>query len=303
MPEHRPGSASVNAETPPDRTGSVAGLVAKSILGMLAVVALMAWIARTFVPAPPKKSSGIPVLASTTLVDGSTLDVVAVTVGQRHRLEIPRRANFGWDRWLGRTVNETLKINGNRPSVQVWLIRRRPANPRMIPFDTLRQARLEPQPGQHLSDTLVTAFVHGPYATNSTSGRPPFKMHPSLNADDVVATALEFPLFEDFGRPVHLELRGDSGRLLGSVDIPIPAKLLPTRVAWSPKPLPQTVVSGPFSGTLVEVTPSFKRSGGGMRLGVVTRYSRGADRVLARPDKVGPLVDPWAIPRVCSTAD
>jgi hypothetical protein len=291
MPEHRPGNASAPAENSPNRSGSLAGLVTRSVVGLLTVVALMAWIARTYAPAAPKTPSGIPALASATLVDGSTIDVVAVTVEQRHRLDIPRRADFGWDRWLGRTVNETLKINGKRRSVQVWLIRRRPGAPRMVAFDTLRQARIEPRPGQHLTDTLVTAFVHGPYATNSTSGRPPLKMHSSLDADDVVATAVEFPLFEDFGRPARLELLGDSGKLLGAVDVPIPAKLMPAREAWTPQSLPQTVADGPFSATLVELTSQPKR-GGGVQLHFVTRYSRGADRVLARPDKVGPLVDP-----------
>ncbi len=143
-----------------------------------------------------------------TLADRSTVEVVALTVGERHHLTLPRRANQFWERWLGRTATETLKISArraNQPCVQIWLARRRPGSNRMVVFDDFRRGRITTMDGPLLNQDCRT-FAHGMYDTKCEEGPPPYKVPLSLHADDIVLTAVEYPLFEASPHPTRLEL-------------------------------------------------------------------------------------------------
>jgi hypothetical protein len=276
-----------------ERTVSLNGLIFRAVVGLVVLVATMAAIARWVAPAGGRRSSGVPVLAATTLADGSVVEVVAITVGERHHLTLPRRANEFWQRWLGRTTTETLKISarrGNHPCVQIWLARRRPGSNRMVVFEEFRRGRINTPDGTLLNQDCRT-FAHGVYQTNHVDGPPPYKVPLSLHADDIVLTALEYPLFEASPHPIRLELFGNANRLLGTIDIPVPPGLLPTRATWVAPAFPQVAVDGPFTATLVDVRAR-PQPGRGLRVNPQVEFRRGADLLHFRYEKYGALIDP-----------
>lgn len=276
---------------PPERSASLLGLILRGVVGLVVLVGVLAGVAKWVAPTGVRGEGGIPTLAETTLADGSLIEVVAVTVEQRHRLTLPRRANEFWERWLGRKAVEEFKISSKGPSVQVWIIQRRAGSARMVVFDEFRQGRITTPRGPQVNRECRT-FAHGKYDTRSQSGPPPYKMPLSVHGDDIVVTALEYPLIEEPAGPLRLELLGDAGRVLGTLEVPVPPGLLPTRAAWVSLPLPQTVTEGTFTATLIEIGAK-RLSGGEVRLNPVVEYRRGADLLNARSNEFGKLIDPF----------
>jgi hypothetical protein len=236
-----------------EKTGSVAGLVGQAFIGLCVLVAIIAVAARQVAPLS-KVPDGLPVLSSTVLADGTTVNVVAVTAGAGHSLVVPRRANNGWDRFWGHRRVDTVTTHSGKPALMVWLTRHRAGSSSMLVFEALRSGRIEWGANRSLPHETVHQRVQGVYGGSGSTGTPPFSST-STHPDDIVLTNLQFPLISDPGGPVKLRLLGDAGAELGVIEVPLPTASLPVAPVWIPLPLPQTQTVGRYSVTLTTLDP------------------------------------------------
>ncbi len=272
-----------------EKTGSVAGLASQVLIGLCVLVAIIVVASRNFAP-QIKQADGLPVLSSTVLADGTTVNVVAVTTGAGHSVVVPRRANNGWDRFWGHRRVDTVTSHTGKPALLVWLTRHRAGSSSMVVFETLRTGRLEWGVNRSRVNETVHQHIQGMYGSSGSTGTPPFSST-STHPDDIVLTNLQFPLISDPGGPVKLHLLGDKGAELGVVAVPLPITSLPVAPAWTPLPLPQTQTSGRYSVTLTTLDPEEVGEG---RVTLRPKFEATADGkpVPTFVQQTGPLQDP-----------
>lgn len=238
-------------QTPQERYGSLGGLIVQALLGLVAFVAILALAARYLTP-PPNADAGLPELGSTVLTDGTTVKIMAVTVGTTHRVDVPRPAISNWERFWGTKRTEVVQYPTPENVVVVWLVRHQPASSSMEVFDALRHAKLEWGADRAQRNTTVWRIIHGQFGNSTSTGTPPFSSAPT-GPHDIVFTNLQFPLLADPGSPVRLRLVGDASAELGTINFTLPSAGLPVTPVWTPLPLPQTQTVGHYSATLVSI--------------------------------------------------
>jgi hypothetical protein len=236
---------------PRDYAGSLGGLIAQAVLGLVVLIAVLALAARFLAPTRGQDET-LPVLASTVLTDGTVVKVVAVTVGTSHSLNVPRPTTNNWERMWGIKRSENVNAHTSDTTLMIWLTRQRSETPSMIAFDTLRRAKLEWDPNRSLWNTTIHQLVHGQFGNSQSVGTPPFSTT-STSPNDLVFTNLQFPLIADPGRPVRIRLIGDSSTELGSIELKLPSVGLPVPSPWTPSPLPITQTHGSYSATLQSI--------------------------------------------------
>jgi hypothetical protein len=202
-------------------SGVFEGLLAIASLIMLVVVTmLIVAVWKMIPPAPPKP--GWHALGHTVLADGSTVRVVAISVGNYPKAEYTFPPTNHWEGYWGIERSVFLNFGHVDDAIVIWLVRHRSGSTITERFDSLRHATLEWGNNPTVQEMLVEQHSAGLDGQIGRLGRSPHE-YPPPGPQDIVFTFLHFPLIHDPGCPVTLRLLDENAEELGSLKLTLPA--------------------------------------------------------------------------------
>jgi hypothetical protein len=202
-------------------SGVIEGLLALVSLIVLVVVTMLIVAVWKMIPPGPVKN-GSHAMGYTVLADGSTVRVVAVTVGPYHQAIYRFPPANHWESYWGIERSEFLRWGRDHAAIRVWVTRHPSASTTAARFDSLRHASIEWGSSRIVREQRIGQVFRRPDGEFERLCPSPLESLTPGPAD-VVFTQMDFPLMSDPGCPVTIRLQDDDAVELGKIQLMLPS--------------------------------------------------------------------------------